>query len=57
MTRQDAIKEFKKYVLPKVIRSYGKKDEPAILEAWGIFLDSLQRDGFITMKQYESWIY
>ncbi len=30
-------------------------DKVAKREAWGIFTDELCREGYITMKKYESW--
>ena len=30
-------------------------DSVAKREAWGIFTDELCREGYITMKKYESW--
>ena len=30
-------------------------DSIAKREAWGIFTDQLCREGYITMKKYESW--
>lgn len=31
-------------------------DKHAIRYAWGLFTDLLCKDGYITMKQYESWL-
>jgi len=31
-------------------------DKPAMRYAWGLFTDLLCKDGYITMKQYESWL-
>ena len=33
----------------------GSTDIVAKREAWGIFTDELCREGYITMKKYESW--
>ena len=30
-------------------------DKPAMRFAWGVYTDLLCREGYITMKQYESW--
>ena len=30
-------------------------DKVAKREAWGIFTDELCKEGYITMKKYESW--
>jgi hypothetical protein len=32
------------------------KDKGAVREAWGLFLDMLQRDGQITSRQYDTWL-
>jgi hypothetical protein len=55
MTKVEAIKEFYTYVLPQVYQAYGKRDKPAIREAWNNFTDSLQREGKITEDQYNNW--
>lgn len=34
-----------------------KKDRLMVQEDWSIFIDSLCRDGEITMQQYESWLF
>ena len=34
---------------PEVDNSHAKR------EAWGIFTDDLCREGYISMKKYESW--
>lgn len=51
MTQQEARKYFNRYIKPEI----PKNDKPAINEAWGIYIDSLNRDGTITDKQYHSW--
>lgn len=33
----------------------GSTDKVAKREAWGIFTDELCREGYITLKKYESW--
>ncbi len=30
-------------------------DKPAMRFAWGVYTDLLCKEGYITMKQYESW--
>ena len=32
-----------------------RTDKSSMRFAWGVFTDLLQRDGYITMKQYETW--
>lgn len=34
-----------------------KADRLAVQQAWEVFIDSLCKDGQITMQQYESWIF
>ena len=36
-------------------KASGSTDLVAKREAWGIFTDELCREGYITMKKYESW--
>ena len=36
-------------------KASGSTDKVAKREAWGIFTDELCREGYITMKKYESW--
>lgn len=58
MTKQEAYKEFKEYVLPWVQEIYekdGRVDVPARCEAWNYFTDTLCKDGRITSKQYNNW--
>lgn len=55
MTKVEAVREFKENYLPEVMARYGKKDKPAIREAWGVYTDSLCKSGQITLKQYETW--
>jgi len=33
----------------------GLNDKPAMRYAWGLFTDMLCKDGYITLKQYETW--
>ena len=32
-----------------------RTDKDSMRFSWGVFTDLLQRDGYITMKQYETW--
>ena len=36
-------------------KASGSTNLVAKREAWGIFTDELCREGYITMKKYESW--
>lgn len=56
MTKKEALKEFKEFILPKVINKYGKNDKPAKCEAWNDWTDFLCKSNRITLKQYESWV-
>mgnify|MGYP001477649259 CR=1 FL=1 len=55
MTKKEAIKEFKKYILPGVVKKYGNNDLPAKREAWNNYTDHLHEEGRISQKQYENW--
>ena len=55
MTKLEAIKEFYRDILPEVYKTYGKRDKPAISEAWNNFTDALQKEGRITEEQYNNW--
>jgi len=35
----------------------GKVDYSMRREAWGVFIDSYARNGLITAKQYNTWVY
>ncbi len=51
MTYKSALSQFNALIRPTV----PPKDRPAIREAWCLFLDSLQRNGEITLRQC-NWI-
>jgi hypothetical protein len=55
MTKKEAVRRFKDYVLPHVYNLYGKKDKPAVRQSWCEFVDSLERDRYITPKQAFTW--
>ena len=50
MTKREAKANFLAVSVPE-----GLNDKPAMRYAWGLFTDMLCRDGYITMKQYETW--
>ena len=54
MTKQEAEREWRECILPEVIARYGK-DKATRRESWGVFTDSLCKDGRITLRQYETW--
>jgi hypothetical protein len=58
MTKQEAVKHFKRYDLKRVREEYeqdGVPDWPARREAWNNFADYLRRAGHITRRQYDTW--
>lgn len=58
MTKQQAIADFKKNVLPFIKRRYesnGRKDWPARREAWNNYTDDLHKSGVITDRQVNNW--
>jgi len=58
MTRDQAINEFKLFVLPTVIEHNeqdGQIDECARSEAWNNWTDGLCKDNQISDWQYENW--
>ena len=60
MTYREAVREFKKNDLPRIVRfekSYGRTtpDKAMRGQCWNDWTDSLQRDGIITAKQYDRW--
>ncbi len=55
MTKADAVKDFNATIKPAVIARYGRKDKPAIREAWVVYVDGLERDGMITERQAMTW--
>lgn len=55
MTKHAAIKIFRQEVMPWIKKKFSKNDKPARREAWGVFTDTLCKNGEITMKQYETW--
>lgn len=58
MTKKEAVEEFKAHAMPWIQEQYeqdGRPDWPARREAWNNFTDMLQKEGRITMRQYETW--
>jgi hypothetical protein len=49
MTKVQALKEFRSVDIGV------SNDRVSMREAWGIYTDLLCKDGYITLKQYESW--
>ena len=52
MTKQEALRYFRKHILPFL----DSTDRTAVRTAWNNWTDSLQRDGQITLRQYETWV-
>ena len=50
MTKREAKANFLAVSVPESLN-----DKPAMRYAWGLYTDMLCRDGYITMKQYETW--
>ena len=50
MTKREAKAHFLAVSVPE-----GLNDKPAMRYAWGLYTDLLCKDGYITMKQYETW--
>lgn len=59
MTKRDATRLFKENILPgvKILHEQdGKPDWPARSESWSFFVDSLEREGEISPKQFANWL-
>jgi hypothetical protein len=56
MTKREALSEFRAYVLPHVVATYGADDRVAISEAWNDWTDALCKEGRITLRQDETWV-
>lgn len=59
MTKEQASKLFVEshYEDNRNLRAALKADRLAVQFEWSCYIDSLCRDGEITMKQYESWTF
>ena len=55
MTHQQAMRRFRREVIPGVVSRFGLKDKPACRQAWNDYTNSLHRDGEITERQYNTW--
>lgn len=55
MTKNEAVEQFKREVLPAVAAKYGRGDRPALAEAWNNWTDALCKEGRITERQYSTW--
>jgi uncharacterized protein (DUF2236 family) len=56
MTKKEAENYFREIIRPAIIARYGRKDKPAMREAWGDYTDSLCKNGQITQRQYDRWL-
>ena len=50
MTKREAKANFLAVSVPE-----GLNDKPAMRYAWGLYTDLLCKEGYITLKQYETW--
>ena len=50
MTKREAKANFLAVSVPESLN-----DKPAMRYAWGLYTDLLCKDGYITLKQYETW--
>jgi hypothetical protein len=61
MTKAQAEAVFREHFLPNLKATErggsGRVDAPMRREAWGIYTDSLCKDGSITSRQYNNWLY
>lgn len=59
MTKEQAAKLFVEshYGDKQNLHEAIKRDRLAVQEEWDIFVDSLCRDGEITIRQYDSWLF
>lgn len=55
ITKETAVAMFKEGVMPRVIRKSGKKDYPAMRQAWNDYVDTLQKEGYISEYQADTW--
>lgn len=55
MTKEQALKDFKKHVIPEIIKRYGEDDVVAMRTAWVNYTDDLHRSGMISDNQVNSW--
>jgi len=56
MTKIQAVSEWRREILSRIReQENGRPDYPMRRESWGMFVDSLHRDGRITDKQYDEW--
>lgn len=56
MNKKEVLKSFKENIIPAINERYGKKDVIAKREAWSNYIDSLQKNGYVTEKQVTKWI-
>lgn len=57
MSKNEAESQFRSSVMPGLRASEnGQMDKSARREAWGVFTDSLCKNGEITQRQYDTWL-
>lgn len=57
LTEKQVKHEFREYILPEIIKRYGKDDEIAIREGYNDFVDALCTDGWVSpeLADQTSW--
>jgi hypothetical protein len=55
ITKEEAVKEFRKYYIPAVVKRYGLNDKPAMRQAWNDYTDYLHRQGHISDRAVNNW--
>jgi hypothetical protein len=56
ITKEEAIKEFRKHYVPSVVKRYGLSDKPAMRQAWNDYTDYLYHQGYISDKAVNNWV-
>lgn len=59
MTKRQAIKLFQQYLRAREFYRpiIGPRDKCAEREAWNNYTDALCKNGIITARQYDTWVY
>ena len=51
LTKKEVLKQFNQEIKPNLKH----QDKIALSEAWNNYIDSLQKDGYLTEKQVSTW--
>lgn len=54
ITKAIALESWRKYEKPAVLEQF-PNDKPALRLSWHYYIDRLCKDGYITLRQYETW--